>query len=158
MKTIKKITLIALFICTIFAISCKKDNNGNTGKTGIYTIDDVTYNGNTSVQTFSNGNYSILCEQKSPYKLLQFVFHSKEEAEAGGEFTVIKNSIATISNVPSGKVLIGTDYILLSKPVNSNYKIVVNGNKILINSNIKLLDLDDDTNDNTTINSADINF
>lgn len=156
MKTLKKITFILLMFLSVFAIACKKSNSNNstnTGKTGTFKIDGVTYNGSSETQTFSNGNYSIVCQQDDPFKFIQITFHSKAEAEAGGTFTVADYAL----NVPTGKVNIGTSEVVTSNPNNTSYTINVSGNKITISSNMTITSTGG-SGTTTTIGSSSINF
>jgi hypothetical protein len=128
-KTIKTLSILLFFALAIVATSCKKDKNGgSTGKTGTFSIDGVSYSGETSIQTFSNGNYSILCEQNSPYGLLQITFHNKAEAEAGGTFDVADFSL----NVPTGEAEVGVDGLTFD-PIGAR-TISVSGKKITISN------------------------
>lgn len=151
MKTIKTLSVLLFFTLTIAATSCKKDTNtGSTGKTGTFTIDGVSYTGNTEVQTFSNGNYSIVCQQDEPFKILQITFHNQAEAEAGGTFDVADFSL----NVPTGEAEVGVDGLTFDP--NGSKTITVSGKKITI-SNLPL----DQTGGGTKhplVNSASINF
>jgi hypothetical protein len=141
------------FAIAIIATSCKKDKtNGtnSTGKTGTFSIDGVSYSGNTEVQTFVNDNYSVICEQDDPYKLIQVTFHNKAEAEAGGTFDVEDYSL----DISSGSVNVGIDGLTFD-PIGSK-TITVTGKKITI-SNLPL----DQTGGGTkkpVVNSASINF
>ncbi|MFN8260906.1 MAG: hypothetical protein U0X41_08250 [Chitinophagales bacterium] len=151
MKTIKTLSVLLFFTLTIAATSCKKDTNtGSTEKTGTFTIDGVSYTGNTEVQTFSNGNYSIVCQQDEPFKILQITFHNQAEAEAGGTFDVADFSL----NVPTGEAEVGVDGLTFDP--NGSKTITVSGKKITI-SNLPL----DQTGGGTKhplVNSASINF
>jgi len=153
MKSIKTLSILLFFALAIASTSCKKDKtNGtnNTGKTGTFSIDGVSYSGSTEVQTFVNDNYSILCEQDDPYKLIQVTFHNKAEAEAGGTFDVADYSL----NVPSGEAEVGIDGLTFD-PIGAR-TITVTGKKITI-SNLPL----DQTGGGTkkpVVNSASINF
>ncbi|MCB9032843.1 MAG: hypothetical protein H6553_03315 [Chitinophagales bacterium] len=156
MKAIKKITLIVLMSLSIVTTACSNDKNtdtNSTGKTGSFKIDGVEYTGNTETQTFSNGSYSIICQQDNPLKLIQITFHNQAEAEAGGTFTVDDYSYAT---TPTGKVNIGVDGLTFD-PNSVSYTINVSGNKITISSNINLTSTGAGTT-TTTVNSAIINF
>ncbi len=140
------------FTLAIVSTSCKKDKNNtnNTGKTGTFSIDGNSYSGETSIQTFSNGNYSILCEQNSPYKFLQVTFHSKAEAEAGGTFDVGGSIIDT----PSGEVSIGITGLTYEN--DGAQSISVSGKKITISS-VELQETSSSSS-KAVINSASINF
>lgn len=156
MKTLKKITFILFMSLSVLAIACKKSNTNNstnTGKTGTFKIDGVTYNGNTETQTFVNGNYSIVCQQDDPFMYVQITFHSKAEAEAGGTFTVDDYAL----NVPSGKVNIGTSDVITANPNSSSYTITVSGNKITIGSNMTITSTGS-SGTTATIGSSTINF
>lgn len=141
------------FALAIVSTSCKKDKtNGtnNTGKTGTFSIDGVAYSGETEVQTFVNNNYSIICQQDSPLKLIQITFHNKTEAETGGTFDVADDAL----NVPSGVVNVGVDGLTFD-PIGIR-TITVSSKKITI-SNLPL----DQTGSGSlspVINSASINF
>ncbi len=153
-KTIKLLSIMLLFIVATITTSCKKDNNGgggsSSGKTGTFSIDGVSYAGKVSVQTFVNDNYSILCEQDSPYKLLQITFHSKVDADGGGDMNVEDFSI----NIASRDVNIGVDGLTFDP--DGIYKIGVVANKITI-TNVKLKQTGGGSK-NRIINSASINF
>ncbi len=152
-KTIKTLSILLFFALAIVATSCKKDKDGTTGKTGTFSIDGVSYSGETSIQTFSNGNYSILCEQNSPYGLLQITFHNKAEAEAGGTFDVG----ASIIDTPSGEVSISADASMFHTYENDGPQTIsVSGKKITI-SNVDLVSTGAGTS-SITVNSASINF
>lgn len=141
------------FAIAIIATSCKKDKtNGtnSTGKTGTFSIDGVSYSGNTEVQTFVNDNYSVLCEQDDPYKLIQVTFHNQAEAEAGGTFDVADFSL----NVPTGEAEVGIDGLTFD-PIGAR-TITVTGKKITI-SNLPL-DQTGGGSLNPVVNSASINF
>ena len=148
----KQITVIAIAILTIFgAASCKKDKATNSsGKTGTFTIDGINYIGKTEVQTFSNGNYSIVCQQDEPFKSIQVTFHNQAEAEAGGTFDVADYRL----NISSGSVDVGVDGLTFDPKTSKT--ISVSGKKITI-SNLPL----DQTGGGTKhpiINSASITF
>lgn len=150
MKTTKTLSILLFFLLAIAAASCKKDKNGTTGKTGTFTIDGVSYTGNTEVQTFVNDNYSVVCQQDDPFKLIQVTFHNQAEAEAGGTFDVADDAL----NVPAGDVNVGVDGLTFDP--NGSRTISVSGKKITI-SNLPL----DETGSGTrhpVINSASINF
>jgi hypothetical protein len=149
-KTIKTLSIMLFFAFAILATSCKKDKDGTTGKTGTFTIDGVSYSGETEVQTFVNDNYSILCQQDDPFKLIQITFHNQAEAETGGTFDVADDAL----NVPTGSVNIGVDGLTFD-PIGSK-TISVSGKKITI-SNIPL----EQTGEGSlrpVVNSANINF
>lgn len=151
--TIKTIQFMLCLAIAITTMSCKKDKNGkdgDIGKTGKFTIDGVNYTGNTEVQTFVNDNYSIVCQQDDPFKLIQVTFHNQAEAEAGGTFDVENNAL----NVPSSGVNVGIDGLTFN-PHGSN-TISVSGKKITI-SNLKL-DQTGGGSKHPLINSASINF
>jgi hypothetical protein len=150
-KTIKTLSILLFFALAIVATSCKKDKDGTTGKTGTFSIDGVSYSGETEDQTFVNDNYSIVCQQDDPFKFVQITFHNQAEAEAGGTFDVEDYSL----NVSSGSVQVGTSDIITSDPEGS-YTISVSGKKITINNvDIKSTGGSGAT---ATINSASINF
>lgn len=154
--TIKTLSIMLFLVLAMVTTSCKKDKNGsgtNTGKTGTFTIDGVAASGETSIQTFVNDNYSILCEQDSPYKLLQITFHSKAEAEAGGTFDVG----ASIIDTPSGEVSISADASTFHTYENDGPQTIsVSGKKITM-SNVDLVSTGAGTS-SITVNSASINF
>jgi len=153
MKSIKTLSMLLFFALAIVATSCKKDktnNTNNTGKTGTFSIDGVSYSGSTEVQTFVNDNYSILCEQDDPYKLIQVTFHNQAEAEAGGTFDVEDYSL----NISSGSVNVGIDGLTFD-PIGSR-TITVTGKKITI-SNLPLNQTGGGTK-KPVVNSASINF
>jgi len=151
--TIKTISTLLLLIIAISATSCKKDKIGkgdDTGKTGKFTIDGVEFLGNTEVQTFVNGNYSIVCQQDDPFKLIQVTFHNQAEAETGGTFEVEDYTLS----VPTGTVNIGVDGLTFDS--HGSHTITVSDKKITIN-NVSL----DQTGGGTKhplINNASINF
>ena len=150
--TVKTLSIMLFFALAIIATSCKKDKNGtnNTGKTGTFSIDGVAFSGSSSVQTFVNDNYSVLCEQDSPYKLIQVTFHNQAEAEAGGTFDVEDYSL----NVSSGSVQVGIDGLTFDP--NGSKTITVSSKKITI-TNLPL-DQTGGGSKHPTINSATINF
>lgn len=150
MKTIKTLSIMLFFALAIVTSSCKKDKTGSSGKTGTFSIDGVSFSGETSIQTFVNNNYSILCEQDSPYSFLQVTFHSKAEAEAGGTFDVG----ASIIDTESGEATITIDGQTYQN--DGAQTLSVSGNKITI-SNVKVKDTGVGTT-KKTINSASINF
>lgn len=153
--TIKTLSIMLFLVLAITTTSCKKDKNNtnSTGKTGTFTIDGVAASGETSIQTFVNDNYSILCEQDSPYKLLQITFHNKAEAEAGGTFDVG----ASIIDTPSGEVSISADVSTFHTYENDGPQTIsVSGKKITM-SNVDLVSTGAGTS-SITINSASINF
>jgi len=78
MKLIKSLSILLFFGLAIVATSCKKDGS-TSGKTGTFSVDGVNYSGKTETQTFVNDNYSVLCEQDSPYKFVQVTFHNQAE-------------------------------------------------------------------------------
>ncbi|HMU97254.1 MAG TPA: hypothetical protein PLC61_10650 [Chitinophagales bacterium] len=151
--TFKTLSTLLLLIIAISAISCNKDKNGkddDTGKTGKFTIDGVEYSGNSEEQTFVNDNYSIVCQQDEPFKLIQITFHNKAEAITGGTFDVADFSL----NVPSGSVEVGVDGLTFDP--DGAKTIVVAGNKISI-SNLPLIQTGGGSK-HPLINSASINF
>lgn len=148
--TIKTLSIMLCFLLAIATTSCKKDKDGITGKTGTFTIDGVSYTGNTEVQTFSNGNYSIVCQQDDPFKILQITFHNQSEAEAGGTFDVADFSL----NVPTATAEVGVDGLTFD-PIGVR-TISVSGKKITI-SNLPL-DQTGGGSLNPVVNSASINF
>ncbi len=119
-----------LLFCAI--TSCGKSevtpDSGNTEASGTFKIDGVEYKGKSSVQTFSNGNYSILCEQDSPYKFIQITFHSKAEAEKGGTFKAAEYEM----NIASGAANIGIDGNTYDP--DGDFKITVSGKKITLSA------------------------
>ncbi|MCC6515606.1 MAG: hypothetical protein IT275_04565 [Chitinophagales bacterium] len=148
--TIQTIQIVLfLFLAVATTTACKKDKN-SAGKTGTFTIDGVSYTGNTEVQTFVNDNYSIVCQQDAPFKLIQVTFHNQAEAEAGGTFDVEDDAL----NVPSGSVNIGVDGLTFDP--HSSHTISVSGKKITI-SNLSL-DQTGGGSKHPLINSASINF
>lgn len=148
--TIKTLSIMLFFVLAIVATSCKKDKDGSTGKTGTFAINGVSFSGETSTQTFVNDNYSVLCEQDDPYKLIQVTFHNQAEAEAGGTFDVAYFGL----NVPSGEAEIGIDGLTFDP--DGDYTITVTGKKITINN----VDLISSGSGSTfaTVNSASVNF
>ena len=151
--TFKTLSTLLLLIIAISAISCNKDKNGkddDTGKAGKFTIDGVEYSGNSEEQTFVNDNYSIVCQQDEPFKLIQITFHNKAEAITGGTFDVADFSL----NVPSGSVEVGVDGLTFDPDAAKT--IVVAGNKISI-SNLPLIQTGGGSK-HPLINSASINF
>lgn len=161
MKTVTKITFLLLIAISIFSTACKKDKNtgldiDSTGKTGTFKVDGVSYTGNTTIQTFASGSYSILCQTpigSANSEFVQITFHSKEEAEAGGTFIVDDYRIG----IPSGKVNIGTLDVITADPNSSNYTIKVSGKKITIDNPISITSTGTGST-SATINSAIINF
>lgn len=123
----------AFFICGTITSCGKTDEieNQETEQSGTFMIDGVEYKGKTSVQTFTNGNYSILCEQDSPYKFIQITFHSQAEAEKGGSFKAGDYEM----NIPSGQANVGIDGLTFD-PV-GDYKINVADKQITL-STLKL--------------------
>ncbi|WP_143017021.1 hypothetical protein [Dyadobacter soli] len=143
----------ALFMfCSI--TSCGKSEvdpeTDDTEQTGTFKIDGVEYKGKTSVQTFTNGNYSILCENDSPYKFIQITFHSKAEAEKGGTFKAEDYKM----DIPSGSANVGIDGNTYNPDGNS--VIIVSGKKITL-STLKLNQTGGGTK-TATIQSAAISF
>ncbi|MBK6339030.1 MAG: hypothetical protein IPH74_11235 [Bacteroidetes bacterium] len=130
MKTIKSISITLFIALAIITTSCKKDKDetNNTGKTGTFTIDGVSYAGNTSTDVFVNDNYSVLCEQDDPYKLIQITFHNQAEAEAGGTFDVADFGL----NVPSGEAEVGIGGLTFDP--DGSQTITVTDKKITINN------------------------
>lgn len=154
MKTIKSLSIMLFFALAFSTTSCKKDKTDididQTGKTGTFSIDGVSYSGETEVQTFVNDNYSIICEQDEPYKFIQITFRNKAEAEAGGTFNVVDDAF----DIPTGGVNIGIDGLTFD-PIGSK-TISVSGKKITL-SNIPL----EQTGEGSlrpVVNSASINF
>jgi hypothetical protein len=139
-------------------MSCDKggDNNNNsintntTEKKGSFSIDGVSYSGKSSIQTFVNNNYSILCEQDEPYMVLQVTFNSKEDAETGGTFVVEDDVI----NTKKGEVSISIDGLTYQN--DGAQSITVSGKKISIN-NVMLKQTGTGAK-KKTINSASIDF
>lgn len=156
MKTIisKINTILAFAIFSLFIITaCSKDSGkgGGDGKTGTFSIDGTSYKGETETQTFVNDNYSIVCQQDDPFKLIQITFHNKAEAETGGTFDVEDFGL----NVNSGAVQIGVDGNSFD-PENDTYTISVSNKKISIGS-INLIQTGTGA-EKPTVNSASINF
>ncbi|MBK9330395.1 MAG: hypothetical protein IPM95_14100 [Sphingobacteriales bacterium] len=150
-NTIKTLSILLFFAVAIAATSCKKEKGGGTtGKTGTFTIDGASYSGETSTQTFVNDNYSVLCEQDDPYKLIQVTFHNQAEAEAGGTFDVADFSL----NVPSGEAGVGIDGLTFDP--DGSQTITVSGKKITINN--LPLDQTGGGSLNPFVNSASIDF
>lgn len=151
---------LALVFLSFTAMSCDKsgestNNNNNvntkpTEKKGSYTIDGVGYSGKSSIQTFVNNNYSILCEQDEPYMLLQITFNSKEDAEAGGTFVVEDDVI----NTKKGEVSISISGLTYEN--DGTQSITVSGKKISINN--VMLKQTGGGSLKKTINSASIDF
>ncbi|MBX7227421.1 MAG: hypothetical protein K1X55_15410 [Chitinophagales bacterium] len=125
---LKTISIHLLIVLAIVTSSCKKesDDNNSTGKTGTFTIDGVSYAGETEEQTFVNENYSIVCQQDDPFKLIQVTFHNQAEAEAGGTFDVEDYAL----NVPTGGVHVGVDGLTFDPE--GSHTISVSGKKITI--------------------------
>lgn len=157
MKTFRKITFVLLLGLPFLAYSCGKDDEKNidddpTGKTGTFSIDGVSYTGETTIQDNpSVGYYIVTCQSDAPYAFVQVSFLSKEEAEKGGTFEVEDYKLKQ----SSGKVQLGTNKIITSDP-EGDYTISVSGKKITI-TNIKLVSTSS-SDTKTTINSASINF
>ncbi|CAG5016837.1 hypothetical protein DYBT9275_05647 [Dyadobacter sp. CECT 9275] len=90
--TMRNATLAGGLLIFCAATSCGKNeverDMMTVDKAGSFNIDGSNFRGKSSVQKFGNGNYSILCEQEDPYKLIQITFHSQAEAETGGTFKV----------------------------------------------------------------------
>lgn len=153
--TIKQISIMLFFGLAVLATSCKKDKSiikdGDTGKTGTFTVDGVSYTGKTSVQTFVNDNYSIVCQSDEPLMFVQVTFRNKAEAEAGGVFDI---EDADSYNIPSGSVQLGTSKFFNGDPTSSK-TISVSSKKITIN-NVTIKSSVGSTT--TTINSANIKF
>ncbi len=150
-----KIYLMAIAMFAIVGNSCDKKSSTNntdnsTDKKGSFTIDGTAYSGKSSVQTFTNNNYSVLCEQDEPYKFIQITFHNKAEAEAGGTFTVEDYAL----NIASGTVDVGIDGLTFDP--NGKATISVSGKKITI-SNLKL-DQTGSGSKHPTVNAASIDF
>ncbi|MBK9354492.1 MAG: hypothetical protein IPN09_11155 [Bacteroidetes bacterium] len=132
MKTIKTLSFLLFLALAIIATSCKKDKTGidtyQTGKTGTFSIDGVSYAGETEVQTFVNGNYSVVCQQDEPFKLIQITFHNQAEAEAGGTFDLVDYGL----NVPSGEVNVGIEGLTFDP--DGSQTITLTDKKITINN------------------------
>ncbi|MCE6991964.1 hypothetical protein [Dyadobacter sp. CY323] len=128
--------IIALSLLVTLSSACSKDstdvNPDETEKAGTFKVDGVASKGKTEIQTFVNGNYSIICQQDEPFKLLQVTFHSKAEAEKGGSFKVGDSSL----NVSAGEVEVGVDGLTFDP--DGKYVVSVTGNKIVM-TNIKLV-------------------
>ena len=135
MKTIKSLSILLFFVLAFSTTSCKKDKTdieiNQTGKTGTFSIDGISYSGETEVQTFVNDNYSIICEQDEPYKFIQITFRNQAEAEAGGTFDVVDDAL----NVPTGGVNVGVDGLTFDP--DGSHTISVSSKKITI-SNLSL--------------------
>lgn len=157
MRTISKITLTLLLALPILVYSCGKDEKTNTdddptGKTGTFSIDGVSYTGETSIQDNpSAGYYIVTCQSDEPYAFVQVSFLSKAEAEKGGTFEVEDYKLTQ----SSGTVQLGTNNIITSDP-DGDYTVSVSGRKISF-SGIKLVSTSG-SDKKTTINSASINF
>lgn len=154
MKTIKTLSFLLFLALAIIATSCKKDKTGidtyQTGKTGTFSIDGVSYAGETEVQTFVNGNYSVVCQQDEPFKLIQVTFHNQAEAEAGGTFDLVDDAL----NVPIGGVNVGVDGLTFDP--DGSHTISVSSKKITI-SNLSL-EQTGGGSQSPIVNSASINF
>lgn len=94
-----------LFFLAIFVLATTSASRSLSDGAGTFRIDGKDYKGGTSVQIFGNKSYSVVCEQKEPYKLLQITFHNQEEADRGGTFNVAKDGL----RIASGDVNIGVD-------------------------------------------------
>ena len=149
-KTIKSLSIMLFCVFAISATSCKKDKDGISIKTGAFAIDGISFSGNTSTQTFVNDNYSVLCEQDSPYKLIQVTFHNQAEAEAGGTFDVEYYAL----DISSGTVNVGIDGLTFDP--DGSHTISVSGKKITINN--LPLDQTGSGSRHPVVNSASINF
>lgn len=142
-----------LLLCTI--ASCGKSGveaaeSEQTDGSGTFRIDGVEYRGTSSVQTFINGNYSIVCEQDAPYKLIQITFHNQAEAEKGGSFKAAEYEM----DIPSGKANIGIDGLTFDPE--GDYTINVSAKKITLGA-LKLKQTG--TSDRTvSIQSATVSF
>ncbi len=157
MNIICKFSLTLLLALPILAYSCSKDDETKiddhpTGKTGTFSIDGVSYTGETSIQDNpSAGYYIVTCQSDEPYAFVQISFLSKEEAEKGGTFEVENYKLKQ----SSGKVQLGTNKIITSDP-EADYTISVSGKKITL-SNVRLVSTSS-SSQKTTVNSASINF
>lgn len=109
-----KKSIIYIILCGMFLYSCNSSTNASnsaspdtssnteanseeteTKKTGEFTVDGNTYKGEVSTQTFSNKNYSVLCQwnsEGSDYALLQITFHNESEALNNKNLTIYHGS------------------------------------------------------------------
>lgn len=149
---------LATILFSLLIFSCKKEDKigSKSGKKGTFTIDNITYHGETSTQTFQPSlNYSILCSadlSNTEAITLQLTFHNIEEAKTGGDFTIMGFAL----NVPSGKVSVVIDGLVYDP--DGSFTLNISNKKISMN-NVKNKRID--MNDNLikhTINSASIDF
>ncbi|HEX2627378.1 MAG TPA: hypothetical protein VHM26_00150 [Chitinophagaceae bacterium] len=119
---------------------------------GTFTVDGTNFSGKVSTQTLAQQQFSVLCQQDSPFNLFQATFKDKADFEANKSFK------------PSGSFMTvdpGTVHISASKD-NTEYQtkssstgsIEVSGTTITV----KDLMLYDNTSDKTITVSATVSF
>ena len=155
MKSITTLrSILALFFLFALSSACSKDETGidtdESEKSGTFKVDGVAAKGKTEIQTFVNGNYSIVCQQDEPFKLIQVTFHSKAEAEKGGSFTVGNYSM----DVDAGEVGVGLNGLTFNPE--GKHVVTVTGKKIVM-TNIKLVQTGGGTK-TSTINECAVDF
>lgn len=97
-----KLLITVLASCTLALGACDSKSNVKTDTkttdipavnvsdgdygTAVFIIDGKSYTGKISKQTFSNNNYSIVCQQDEPMRLIQITFKDEAAAKKGGSF------------------------------------------------------------------------
>lgn len=119
---------------------------------GTFTVDGTSFSGKVTTQTLAQNQFSVLCQQDSPFNLLQATFKNKADYDGNKSFN------------PSGSFMTvdpGTAHISASKD-NTEYQtkssstgsIEVSGNTITV----KDLQLFDNTSNKTITVSATVTF
>jgi hypothetical protein len=155
-------TLLITLSLSILSFAFKSDTKGN------FTIDGKTYNGKVSTQTFTNKNFSVLCEwedksssdyNKWKYELFQITFHNEAEATKGGTFKI--NSSQAINTSTGTVTLGGFDGMAFLFAENDKSSTLTVSNKTIKINNVKVYKLPAPRlkeDKNYMINSATIAF
>lgn len=164
----KKI-LFACMLATLFT-ACNNDKDTKAGTpadkkettnftseesndgSGTFTVDGTNFSGKVTTQTLARQQFSVLCQQDSPFNLFQATFKDKADFEGNKSFTP-SDGFMTIDP--------GTVHISASKD-NTEYQtkssstgsIQVSGNTITV----KDLLLYDNTSDKRITVSANVSF
>jgi hypothetical protein len=164
----KRITTVFLLAAGFF-VSCnndkdktadtpgaKKENTSFTSEeskdgSGSFTVDGTSFNGKVTTQQLAQQQFSVLCENDSPYKILQITFKDKTDYGANASFK--PSSGFMTMEAGTAHVSVSGDDEMATK-ASSTGSIEVSGNTITI----KDLKLSNMANDKNVTVSATVTF
>jgi hypothetical protein len=126
--------------------------NESENGSGTFTVDGTSFSGNVTTQTLAKSQFSVLCQQDSPFNLFQATFKDKADYDASKTF----KPSGSFTSIDPGTVHISTskDNTEYQTKSSSTGSIEVSGNTITV----KELQLFDYTSDKTITISATVTF